>query len=276
MLELRRDGRLNAIVPLCRRGRIFGFLGDPELTDYLGPVCAEEDYDAIASALVGWLRSGGLSWDMLEGRNLQLPFGERLQAAARGSFRASLGPDDASARVRLPADWDSYLAGLSVRERHELRRKRRRVRREHPDIHVRSASPVTLERDLDTFVELHREAADTSKRAFMQPHIESFFRRIARTLMPLGRLRLDFLELPDGVLAATFGFEFDDCYYLYNSAYKLEAARLSPGIVLVSELMKSAIERGLGTFDLLRGTERYKLKLGACPVPLARVLIRRS
>lgn len=264
-------------MPLCRRNQAIRFLGDPELTDYLGPVCTEEDYDAVARALVGWLRSGELSWDVFEGRNLQLRFGERLQAAAADrNFSSSLGPDDSVALLPLPADWDSYLAGLSARDRHELRRKRGRLRREHPDARIRSSSPRTLERDLDTFVELHRRAPRVEKRAFMQPRIESFFRRIGRTFMSLGRLRLDFLEIAEFTLAATFGFEFDDRYYLYNSAYEPKAASVSPGAVLVSELVKRAIERGLGTFDFLRGTEPYKLRLGARPFPLSRVLILRS
>jgi CelD/BcsL family acetyltransferase involved in cellulose biosynthesis len=89
-------------------------------------------------------------------------------------------------------------------------------------------------------------------------------------------LRVDFLELGDDAIASTFGFELDGRFYLYNSAYEPEAARLSPGLVLVSELVKESIARGLASFDFLRGRERYKYQLGAQAVPLNNVRVFNS
>jgi CelD/BcsL family acetyltransferase involved in cellulose biosynthesis len=103
--------------------------------------------------------------------------------------------------------------------------------------------------------------------------MQSFFRRIADEFMPRGWLKLDLLEIGDRAVAATFGFEVDDTFYLYNSAYEPSAARLSPGLVLVSELVKSSIAKGLKTVDLLRGPERYKYQLGAQAVPLNNVRV---
>jgi CelD/BcsL family acetyltransferase involved in cellulose biosynthesis len=44
-------------------------------------------------------------------------------------------------------------------------------------------------------------------------------------------------------------------------------------LVLVSELVKQAIERGLERFDFLRGPERYKYQLGGQAVPLNNVRV---
>ena len=71
--------------------------------------------------------------------------------------------------------------------------------------------------------------------------------------------------------AAAFGFESNDAYYLYNSAYAPDAARLSPGIVLVAALVRSAVRSGRRRLDFLKGDERYKFDLGAEPRPLYRV-----
>jgi CelD/BcsL family acetyltransferase involved in cellulose biosynthesis len=93
--------------------------------------------------------------------------------------------------------------------------------------------------------------------------------------MPLGWLRLDLLEIAGRDVAATFGFELDGVFYLYNSAYEPDAARVSPGLVLVSELVKRAIEEELKVFDFLRGPERYKYQLGSEAVPLHNVRLTR-
>jgi CelD/BcsL family acetyltransferase involved in cellulose biosynthesis len=110
----------------------------------------------------------------------------------------------------------------------------------------------------------------------MKPEIATFFERVARAFVPLGWLRLDFLEVGGRAIAATFAFELDGVFYLYNSAYEPDAARLSPGLMLVSELLKSCIERGFDRFDFLRGPERYKYQLGSQAVPLNNVRVIRS
>jgi CelD/BcsL family acetyltransferase involved in cellulose biosynthesis len=110
---------------------------------------------------------------------------------------------------------------------------------------------------------------------FMRPEIATFFERIARAFMPLEWLRMDFLEIADRAIASTFGFVLDDVFYLYNSAYEPDAARLSPGLMLVSELVKESIEKGLKRFDFLRGPERYKYQLGSQALPLNNVRVLR-
>ena len=93
--------------------------------------------------------------------------------------------------------------------------------------------------------------------------------------MPLGWLRLVFLEIAVRTVASTFGFELNGAFYLYNSAFEPEAQRLSPGLVLVSELVQDAIDEDLRVFEFLRGPERYKYQLGAEPVPLNNVRVMR-
>jgi CelD/BcsL family acetyltransferase involved in cellulose biosynthesis len=86
-------------------------------------------------------------------------------------------------------------------------------------------------------------------------------------------LRLDLLEIGDHAVASTFSFQLENTFYLYNSAYEPEAARLSPGLVLVARLVQRSIEEGLHWFDFLRGPERYKYQLGAQALPLNNVRI---
>jgi CelD/BcsL family acetyltransferase involved in cellulose biosynthesis len=276
-LTMRHAGEVRALVPLYLKHEedreIFRFVGGIDLTDYLGPICSLEDRDEVAATLVGWFRDQSIPWDEFDAHNMPVPFGFAeflVDHADRRGFEFRLDQEETSAVLRLPDDWDTYLAGLSSKQRHELRRKRRRLGRDYPDAVFRTATEESLERDLKTFVEMHR-GAEGYKGHFMKPEIATFFERIARAFMPLGWLRLDFLEIGDRAVASTFSFERDGVFYLYNSAFESDAASVSPGFVLVSELIKSGIERGVRAFDFLRGPERYKYELGAQAVPLHNV-----
>ncbi len=293
VLEMTRAGETVAIVPLYRkvdRGRPFAeatggdgrrllrFVGGIDLTDYLGPVCAPEDRREVAGALVAWLRSGAAEWDELDAHNMPVPLGFAeflVERADTCDFRFALDQEETAAVLPLPGDWDAYLARLDSKERHELKRKRRRLLRDHPDAVFRTAAPETLDADMRTFVDMHR-GAEGHKGHFMRPEIATFFERMADAFMPMGWLRLDFLEVGGRAVAATFGFELDGVFYLYNSAYEPDAARISPGLMLVSWLVEGCIERGFEKFDFLRGPERYKYQLGSQAVPLNNVRVIRS
>jgi CelD/BcsL family acetyltransferase involved in cellulose biosynthesis len=282
VVTVTRGDDLIAIVPLYRKledGKaILRFVGGIDLTDYLGPICAAPDREDVAEALVCWLDQTDERWDEFDAHNMPVPFhfAEFLvERVDRFGFEFSLDQEETAAVLRLPEDWDTYLASLGSKDRHELRRKRRRLGRDHPDARFRTTTEETLEADLKVFVEMHR-GAEGHKGHFMKPEVATFFERVAHSFMPLGWLRLDFLEVAERDVAATFGFELDGIFYLYNSAYEPDAARVSPGLVLVSELVKGSIEKGLRLFDFLRGPERYKYQLGSEAVPLHNVrLVRR-
>lgn len=279
VLVLGSRDAVEAIVPLYRKsehGRaVLRFVGGIDLTDYLGPICAPGAHAAVAQELLGWLARAGIEWDEFDAHNLPVPAGFADQLVERADalgFDFDLDQEETAALLALPDSWDAYLAALPSKERHELRRKRRRLEREHPEACLRRATAETLEADLKTFIEMHR-GAQGHKGHFMRPEIATFFARMARSFEPLGWLRLDLLEIGGRAVASTFGFELERTFYLYNSAYEPDAARLSPGLVLVSELVRSSIEQGLEVFDFLRGPERYKYELGAQAVPLNNVRI---
>jgi CelD/BcsL family acetyltransferase involved in cellulose biosynthesis len=232
----------------------------------------------VAAALLVWLRSPDVDWDELDGHNMPVPLGFAeflVERADLCDFRFALDQEETAAVLPLPDDWETYLSRVASKERHELKRKRRRLFRDHPDAEFRTATAETLEGDMKTFVDMHR-GAEGHKGHFMKPEIATFFERMAREFMPMGWLRLDFLEVGGRAVASTFGFELDGVFYLYNSAYEPDAARLSPGLMLVSWLVEGCIERGFETFDFLRGPERYKYQLGSQAVPLNNVRVIRA
>lgn len=282
LLTMMRGREVAAIVPLYRKveeGRkVLRFIGGIDLTDYLGPICSRDDRRDVAEALVEWLGTTTTDWDEFDAHNMPVPLGFAeflVDQVDRKGFGFHLDQEETSAVLPLPSKWDDYLGALGGKDRHELKRKRKRVERDHPDALVRTTTPETFESDFKTFVEMHR-GAEGHKGHFMRPEIATFFERVARAFLPLGWLRLDITEIGGRAVASTFGLVVNNTFYLYNSAYDPDLARLSPGLVHVSELVKNSIEEGLQAFDFLRGPERYKYQMGAQAVPLNNVRVVRE
>lgn len=252
------------------------FLGGDDLTDYLGPLSAEHEHlPAIAEALVGYARDDIPGWATFDAKCLPVPFhfAEWLVVAAdRLGLEFRIDQPEMTLVLELPSSFDEYLEALGRRERHELRRKLRRFEREAPEASVATATGETLEADLEVFAGMHR-GSEGLKGKFMAPERATFFARVARLFQPLGMLSLDFLEVGGRRIASTFSYDFNQTFYLYNSAYDHGLGSLSPGLMLATGLIRRSIERGYRLFDLLRGQERYKFELGGVPLPLHTVTI---
>ena len=258
-----------------QEGRL-SFLGGTEVTDYMGPVGPAGTRDGAAKELMGALaaRDDWYSADLLG-----LPEdGGWLGALATGAGAAGLDvsveQDSVAPFLSLPPTYDGYLEALPSRRRHELRRKVRRLREAIPDARLVDTTAETLSDDLDTFVELHRSSGGPKGR-FMQPGMELFFRRLGEALVPDGAFRLVFLEAGGERMAAAVGFRDRDRLLLYNSAYDRARSDVSPGIVLVTELIRDSIEEGRRGIDMLKGNLRYKYQFGTTPRQVCRILLGR-
>ena len=261
-----------------RIGSTLRFLGGTEVTDYLGPVSVPELGDEVAKDLLDalLLREDWAEADLrgLPEDSAWLP---RLAAAAEArGLRAEVFDDQngVAPRIALPGSWHAYLEGLPAKLRHEIRRKARRLQQEGGPYRICLAQQDSLEALLDRFVELHR-SSEGPKGVFMQPGMEIFFRRLGQTLLPRGIFQLRFIEIGGEKAAGTIGFRFEGTFSLYNSAFDDAWRRFSPGMVLVAEDIRIAIEGSCSTFDMLKGDYAYKYRFGARPRAVKRLRIVR-
>jgi CelD/BcsL family acetyltransferase involved in cellulose biosynthesis len=178
---------------------------------------------------------------------------------------------DVAPAIALPSSFDEYLQGLSGHDRHEMRRKRRRLA-ELGSWRVRKADDVGWEADLQAFFEFHRQAPG-EKAGFFTPVRERFFRRLAADLFLFGLARLDVLDLDGAPVACTFSYDFRDTVALYNSSFRPDLAKHAPGMVLVGALIEHSIEEAKKTFDFLRGDEPYKKRFGPVPRAVYEILL---
>ncbi len=260
------------IVPLSMEpDGVVHFVGDPAIADYLAPVSPPDDREAVAAALVesavGLAGFTGLS---LSG----LPDGSGWpDAIAQAAKEAGLGvtqePEDVCPVAVIAGSYDGYLALLTGKQRHEIRRKERRLS-DAGGFSVRLAEPATLDADMDDFFAMHRSSSGP-KGKFMHENMATYFRRLATTMLDAGMLRMAILDLEGTPVAGLFGFSYAGTWSIYNSAYDHTRRDLSPGMVLVAQTMRMAAEEGCERYDFLRGTEEYKYRFGAVDRSVIRV-----
>jgi CelD/BcsL family acetyltransferase involved in cellulose biosynthesis len=273
------DGTQVGAVALERIGETIRFLGGTEVTDYLGPVAVPELQGAMAKELMSALdRLDGWSGADLRGLPVDRPWlGLLAEAAAAQGLAVEVAeePNGVAPYLELPGSYEEYLEGLPAKLRHEIKRKARRLEAEAGPWHLCLATQDTLEEFLDRFVELHR-TSEGPKGVFLQPGMEIFFRRLGEAFLPRGIFNLTFIELEGHhKLAGTIGFRFEGTYSLYNSAFDRAHQSAAPGMVLVAEDIRIAIEAGCSTFDLLKGDYAYKYRFGAVPRQVKRLVVTR-
>jgi len=270
------DGSQVGAVAFERIGRTLRFLGGTEITDYMGPVGVPERQDAMAKELWTALLTRD-DWTDADLRGLPEDrpwFGLLRDAAHAQGLQVTEDEDGVSPFLPLPGSWEDYLAGLTSKYRHEIRRKARKLVEEAGEFRIVTADDETMIPLLDRFVELHR-MSEGPKGVFMVPGMEIFFRRLGEAFCADGVFRLTFIEVGDQLAAGTIGFVWGGTSYLYNSAFDRSWGNLAPGMVLVGEDIRLAIDEGCGGFDLLKGDYAYKYRFGSYPRAVKRLVVTR-
>lgn len=275
LLSARQGDRLVGIAPFLRQEERLSLVGHYSICDYMDMVVRDEDEDVYASLLETLVAD---DWRELELRGLreESPTLRLLpEIAEQMGLQVTRELEAVSPRVDLPSTWDEYLGTLTKKDRHELRRKLRRL---HSAGRVELRSVTSAEEApaaLDLVLRLMRESRQDKAR-FMTPAMEQFFRRMVQALAPAGLIRIYVLDLDTVPVAALLCFDIGDSTYMYNSGYDPAFSHLSVGLLSKAMCINDAIERGCRWVDFLRGHESYKYDLGGRDRSIYRCLISRS
>lgn len=275
MLAVYHNDQLVGIAPLMTEGSSIAIIGSTEVCDYRDIVVMEEHCSGTIAALLAFMGKRSLSTFVLHSVPGMSPTLAHLRHLAEShDYGITIEQEDVCPQVDLPADWDRYLAGLSKKDRHELRRKFRRLTDAGQVRMYASQDAGEAEQHLEEFFRLMRDSRE-EKATFMTPENEAFFREAMLALMPRDIARLFFLEI-DGINAASvICFDYDNQRLLYNSGFDHRYAHLSVGLLLKAYALRDAIETGMRRFDFLRGDEPYKYDLGGVDYPIYQCTIQR-
>lgn len=261
------------IAPLMVENGIGRFIGSIDLCDTGDFVAAPGAHDTFSRKILHFLEEESICRLSLEQvRPDSLVFNSFIPAARAEGWRVSIVPQAASLEMDLPVSWEEYLQRLAGKQRHEVRRKLRRVH--DAGILGQRVARRTVEATeaMDSFLYLFRESRQ-DKREFMTELREGFFRSLATELSQFGMLSLCTFTVDELPAAAVFCIESGKTTYLYNNGYSPKFRTISLGMVSKIETIRSSIEAGQRVYDFLGGSEKYKYQLGGAEVPLLKCLI---
>jgi len=275
------EGTLQAVGPFLnssREGREknLELMGGADVCDYRDLTVALGEEEGTFRALGHFFGDGPWEYLELQGISEFSPTRKIFPPLMKSlGFLVTQEVEEISIYLDLPSSWEAFLEELDAKNRHELRRKMRRLQREtsYETSWVEDSS--SLSRRLNVFFDLHRKSRK-DKAEFMNSKRHAFFQEISARFLERKWLNLSFLKASGKEIAAFLSFDFAGMEFVYNSGYDPEFRRLSPGIVLAALCIRRAIDKGMGRFNFLRGREKYKYQLGGKEEKIYRIRVSKK
>ena len=209
---IRQEREVIGIAPLLVNKETASFIGSADVCDYLDFVIAPGREKDFFSVLLDDLRQKGINQlDLRPLRPDSTVLSHLVSTAQNRGYEVLCHPEDVSLELDLPANWDEYLATLNKKQRHEVRRKLRRLWEAGNVEHRCVEAGREVEDYLDIFLKLFSLSRD-EKASFMNPKMESFFRSLAKAMAEIGLLRLGIIQLDKVPVAMTMLFDYNDAH----------------------------------------------------------------
>jgi len=279
LITVSRQQQLLAVVPLGLNTSSMLETPGSWVTDYLDPLV---DSQAAAECWEIILRLLDELWDWSMGGVLlhQVRADSPLRQILPG-LAPQFGFDYAESLevkapfIELPKSWDDYLATLDGHERKEIKRKIRNAQTKA------NLQWLAIQREEELVPALDRALAamcqaEADKADFTDEVLVGFLRRLCPVLARQGDFFLDELWLEGKPSAWLLRLRSNRGPMIYNTSYEFAQRQWSPGIVSFSLAIRDAIAAGAPVFNLLRGAEQYKARLGAKDLDLFRVTLTPS
>ncbi len=260
--SIREDENLTGIAPLMVKDGAASIIGSVDVCDYLDFIVVPGRSQVFFNTLLDDLKQKGISQLKLESlrpdSNILSDFAD---IALNRGCEVTITPSDVTVEMELPATWDEYLMMLNTKQRHEVRRKLRRLEEAGRFEYSSVSDNESVTEALDTFLRMFTESRE-DKADFLTEKRESFFRSMTEAMSNAGIIKLGTLEIEGVPAAMIMYFDYNDSIYLYNSGFEKEYISLSAGLLSKVLCIKESIESGKKVFDFLKGDEVYKSRLG--------------
>ena len=256
------------LAPLQVNDSRASLIGGPDVCDYLDFIVTANNEQLFFEILLDHLNEEGIKHlDLGLLRPDSTVLSNLVKVAENRGYEVSTTPEDIALELELPTSWEDYLGSLKGKQRHEVKRKFRRLE-EAGDINFRVVEDAAeVQNQLDVFFELFKMSSN-EKSAFMTNQMRSFFHSLAISMAEAKILKFYILELDASPVAASMCFDFNGALHLYNSGFDPRYRALSVGLICKVFSLKDAIESGRRKYDFLKGAETYKYRLGGREVPL--------
>jgi CelD/BcsL family acetyltransferase involved in cellulose biosynthesis len=268
ILSVRYQEAVIGLAPLQVKGDSASLIGGTNVCDHLDFIVTAGREGVFFDALLDHLGQLGikhLELGLLRPDSTVLS--NLVKVAEKRGCEVSTSAEDISLEQELPATWEDYLSMMNGKQRHEVKRKLRRLY-EAGDINFRVIEDAgELAEPMAAFFKLFKMSSN-EKAVFMTDQMISFFQALASAMAGSQILKLYILELNGTPVASSMCFDFNDTLHLYNSGFDPHFRALSVGLMCKVLTIQDAIKSGRKKYDFLKGAETYKYRLGGREVPL--------
>lgn len=269
VLGVFNDDQPIGLAPFAVKGSMVRFMGNPGVCDYQDMLAAPGSSLDVVRVIIDFLKKNGLNAMDLGTLRPDAKMLDALQRLADdGEIRISMTPEESSFETALPETWESYLGQLNGKQRHEVRRKIRRLEASG-SVGFHMANKENQAEFIETFLTLFRKNRQ-DKAEFMSDEMAGYFTDLIQGLAHRQMLRLFMLTVDRQPAATALCFDYDGVRYLYNSGYDAHYDDLSVGVLCKVFSIQHAIETGCRRYDFLKGAEIYKKRIGGQEVSLCR------
>ena len=195
------------------------------------------------------------SWDVLQ--LTDVPEGgaawEIVRAAQRAGHPVGAWESMRSPFIPLPDSMASLEARLTAKFRSNLRRRRRHLDARGKVTLERVAGGPDVERAMEEAFWLERRGWKGSAGTAVSQGAgrRGFYSELARVAARRGQLACYFLRLDGKPIAFHYALELRGRYFLLKPAYDEGLQGLGPGHLLVHEVLRDCLQRGIAEFDFL-------------------------
>jgi CelD/BcsL family acetyltransferase involved in cellulose biosynthesis len=263
-----RQGKLIGIAPLRIKEKTAYFIGGENVCDYQDVIVASNHSPEFFKAILDHLKNKNIqTLELAALRPDAATLIELPNIAEQMGYTVVCNQVAYSYEIKLPDTWEAYLKMLGGKQRHEIRRKLRRLNEAgHIEYRV-IRGPDEISENMDIFFSMFK-ASRPDKSEFLTGQMISFFRMLAQRTARQGLLRMSFLDIDQVPAAGVMCFDYNNTVFLYNNGYDPRFGNLSVGFLSKVYSIKDSIEQEKRRYDLLKGDEGYKKRLGSTPVPL--------
>ncbi|MBV9182654.1 MAG: GNAT family N-acetyltransferase [Acidobacteria bacterium] len=257
VVVVRENGRMIGIAPLLiyprQAERVLGFAGGG-ISDYLDVLAEAGKEVAVCQATFAAV-SQDPSWTIMELTDIG-PHSMLMRLPSLRPFRFA---HDRSSVLPLPSDRRELLPIFSPRQRANLRNARSRLERAGGGL-IEFARVETLSEFLEDLFRLHtlRWSDKGEPGVLEEERLRTFHKIAAPLLIARGLLRIYRLRVQAGTAAVLYTLFDRDTVYCYLQGFHPEFGFFSPGTLLMFSAIEDAVDRGMRSFDFLRGQEAYK------------------
>ncbi|MEC7920546.1 MAG: GNAT family N-acetyltransferase [Chloroflexota bacterium] len=173
-------------------------------------------------------------------------------------LRVSSSHEDLSPYLDLKNPFDDYLMNLNKKNRHEIRRKMKRLK-SAGNILIKQCSKNEVSDWIEIFFKLMTQ--NPEKETFLNDKRKSFMKNIISNSIENQFGELNFLLINEKPVATTFFFKQKSKLSVYNSGYDSSFSSYSVG--LMNHVYNISNYSGIiSEIDFLRGSEDYKFRIG--------------